>query len=168
MNNKMEKMFKTRQNPGGMLGMWIIFLLSKRSMNGYEIMKEIQSYTEFWKPATGAIYPTLFALREKGLVKIDKTGNRNQKIYSLTHSGKTMTKQIMDDKIRKFRDPKVRRIVDSFLWPEEPDDIREIFETLHINLFDFRSSLKRKYKNLSHMKKSKDKLNRVIKEIREA
>ena len=162
----MEKIFKGRTNPRGMLAIWIIFLLHKRSMNGYEIMKEIEGHTKYWKPATGAIYPTLNNLKEKGLIKMEKIGSRNQKVYSLTNSGKTLAKQIMDNNIKRFRDGKFRRVIDSFLWPDEPEEIREIFEILYINLFDYRNSLKSKYKNPSQMKSEKEQLKKIIREVK--
>ncbi len=164
--DSMENFFKKQPNVRGMLTFWIIFLLRKKSMNGYEIMKEIESSTAYWKPTTGAIYPALYKLKRMGLIKIEEMGERKQKIYSLTDSGKLVVRQITENMIKRFRDSKFRRVTDSLIWTDEPDELRGYFDKLFISIFDFRSSLKGKYKNLTHMKKTKAKLNKVIKELK--
>jgi len=161
-----EKIFKKQSGLRGMLSFWIIFLLRKRPMNGYELVKEIESNTKYWKPTTGAIYPTLYKLKAMGLIKVEKTGNRDQKVYTLTEPGMVLARQIIEKMSKKIRDLKSRRILDSLMWPDEPEDIQEIFETLFITIFDFRSSLKEKYRNSAAIKKTKEKLIKIIKELK--
>jgi len=164
--NEIKGFFRKKSKIKGMLTSWIVFLLRKKPMNGYELMKEIESHTKCWKPTTGAIYPTLYKLKSMKLIKIEKIGNRDQKVYTLTNSGKSLAKQIMENVRKRIRDVKSRRILDSLMWPEEPEEIQEIFETLFITIFDFRSSLKNKYMNSVHMKKTKEKLIEIIKELK--
>ena len=164
--NGAERLFNKQSKIKGMLTLWIIFLLRKKPMNGYELVKEIESCTKYWKPTTGAIYPTLNKLKDEGLIKIEKTGDRDQKIYVLTDSGRSLAKQIMDNIAKRIRDVKPRRILNSLMWPDEPEEIREIFETLFITIFDFRNSLQKKYKNSAYMKKSKLKIMKIIKEFK--
>jgi len=162
----MEKLFKKRLNIRGMLTFWVIFLLHKKPMNGYEIMKEINTSTTCWKPTTGAVYPALYKLKKMGLIKVGKIGQRNQKIYSLTDSGRLVIKQMRENMVKRFRDPRFRRIADSLIWNEEPEEIREYFDKLLISIFDFRSSLKGKYRKLAYMEKAKAKLNKIIEELK--
>jgi DNA-binding PadR family transcriptional regulator len=56
-------------------------MLSKKSMNGAEIAKELESRRGA-KPSPGTIYPALKELKEKGLIVADK-----DKTYSLTKKG---------------------------------------------------------------------------------
>lgn len=163
---KIERPFNKQSGIKGILSLWIIFLLRKKSMNGYELIKEIESNTKHWKPATGAIYPALCRLKKMGLITIERTGPRDQKIYTLTDSGKFLAKQIMKNMTKKIRDIRSRRILDSLVWPNEPEEIQKIFETLLIAIFDFRNSLKNKYKDPTYMKKAKTKIIKIIEELK--
>jgi DNA-binding PadR family transcriptional regulator len=149
-----------------MLSLWIIFLLRKKPMNGYELVKEIERCTKYWKPTTGAIYPALNKLKSEGLIIIEKTGDRDQKIYALTDSGRSMAKRITDNITKRIREAKHRRILDSLMWPDEPEEIREMFDALFIAVFDFRNSLQKRYNNTVHMKKTKEKVMKIIKELK--
>jgi DNA-binding PadR family transcriptional regulator len=160
-----ERFFKRQINVRGMLVLWIIFLLQKRSMSGYEIIKEIKSSTSHWKPTTGAIYPTLHMLKKNGLIKIEEKGKRKKKIYSLTKEGKIFFKKTSKKIIEKFRDSNIRRIIDSFLWPDEPVEIREMFNKLFISIFDLRNYLKGKYNNYAIMKKTESKIKKIIRQL---
>jgi len=65
----------------GYLSYLILWILSKESLNGAEIAKELQK-RRGTKPSPGTIYPALKELNEKGLVTLDKN-----KKYSLTKRG---------------------------------------------------------------------------------
>ncbi len=59
-----ERMFRRH----GGLRYYVLWLLSKKPMNGSEIMGEITRQTiGFWKPSPGSIYPLLSALEGEGL-----------------------------------------------------------------------------------------------------
>ena len=73
----------------GMLSFLILFLLSKKTMNGQEIAKEIEK-RKGEKPSPGTIYPALKALREHKLIKENKQGKSIS--YTLTTEGKTSLK----------------------------------------------------------------------------
>lgn len=68
----------------GMLSFNILWLLSKRSMNGQEIAKELEKRRGH-KPSPGTIYPALKELRNKGLVEMERKGRNTT--YTLTESG---------------------------------------------------------------------------------
>lgn len=69
----------------GMLSFLILFMLSKKPMNGVEIAEDIQK-RKGTKPSPGTIYPALKALKEAGFVKEKKIGKTIS--YTLTRSGK--------------------------------------------------------------------------------
>jgi DNA-binding PadR family transcriptional regulator len=68
----------------GMLSFNILWLLSKRSMNGQEIAKEIERMRGN-KPSPGTIYPALKDLRNKGLVVMKRKGRNTT--YTLSDNG---------------------------------------------------------------------------------
>ena len=69
----------------GMLSFLMLFMLSKKRMNGVEIAEEIER-RKGTKPSPGTIYPALKGLKEMGFVKEKKEGKTIT--YSLTPSGK--------------------------------------------------------------------------------
>ena len=62
----------------GFLSYLVLWILSKKSMNGSEIAKELEK-RKGSKPSPGTIYPALKELKEKGLIVSDEN-----KVYSLT------------------------------------------------------------------------------------
>lgn len=66
----------------GFLSYLILWILSKKSMNGVEITKELEK-RKGTRPSPGTIYPALKELKKKGLIIADK-----DKTYSLTKKGK--------------------------------------------------------------------------------
>ncbi len=69
----------------GMLSFQTLWLLSKKSMNGQEISRELGK-RRGTKPTPGTIYPALKDLRIKGLVKMERKGRTT--IYTLTENGR--------------------------------------------------------------------------------
>jgi DNA-binding PadR family transcriptional regulator len=67
-----------------MLSFYILWLLSKRPMNGQELSEELGK-RRGTKPTPGTIYPALKDLRTKGLVEMERKGRTT--IYTLTGSG---------------------------------------------------------------------------------
>ena len=73
----------------GMLSFLILFLLSKKSMNGQDITCELER-RKGERPSPGTIYPALKNLRESGLIKENKSGKNIN--YTLTDEGKKVLK----------------------------------------------------------------------------
>jgi DNA-binding PadR family transcriptional regulator len=69
----------------GMLSFLILFILSRRSMNGQSIARELEKRRGD-KPSPGTIYPALKYLREEKLIAEKKSAN--EAIYSITPKGK--------------------------------------------------------------------------------
>ncbi len=69
----------------GMLSFCILWLLSKRPMNGQEISEELRK-RRGTKPTAGTIYPALKELRTKGLIEMERKGRAN--IYTLSEEGR--------------------------------------------------------------------------------
>ena len=68
----------------GMLSFYILWLLSKRPMNGQQISEELRKRRGS-KPTAGTIYPALKDLRIKGLVEMEREGRTT--IYTLSEEG---------------------------------------------------------------------------------
>lgn len=69
----------------GMLSFYILWLLSKGSMNGQELSEELGK-RRGTKPTPGTIYPALKELRLKGLVDMERKGRTT--VYTLTEPGR--------------------------------------------------------------------------------
>jgi len=69
----------------GMLSFYILWLLSKRPMNGQEISEELQKRRGS-KPTPGTIYPALKELCRKELIQ--KGRNGRETVYTLSTEGK--------------------------------------------------------------------------------
>lgn len=85
----------------GMLSFLVLFLLSKKRMNGQEIADEI-GRRKGEKPSPGTIYPALKALKENGLIREEKEGKSIY--YELTSEGKTGLKDAKGYFCRAFVD----------------------------------------------------------------
>src|SRR3989344_3173659 len=85
----------------GMLSFLILFLLSKKTMNGQEIAQELEK-RRGEKPSPGTIYPALKTLREQGLIQEKKEGKAIN--YSLTAKGKDSLKIAKERFCRTFMD----------------------------------------------------------------
>ncbi len=69
----------------------ILLALKKRSMYGYEIIKELRSmFGDVWEPKTGTVYPALRRLEAKGLVRTELRDDKE--FYSLTERGEDVVK----------------------------------------------------------------------------
>jgi DNA-binding PadR family transcriptional regulator len=69
----------------GMLSFQILWLLSKKPMNGQEISEELGK-RRGTKPTPGTIYPALKDLRIKGSVEMERKGRTTT--YTLTENGR--------------------------------------------------------------------------------
>ena len=85
----------------GFLSFMILWLLSKKSMHGQQLAKEI-GRRRGEKPKAGTLYPALKYLKSRGLVKSKKQGRVI--VYSLTRSGRASVKESMDYFCKAFGD----------------------------------------------------------------
>ncbi len=85
----------------GMLSFLILFLLSKKKINGMEITEEIEK-RKGCKPSPGTIYPALKSLKESKLIKEEKKGKKIN--YTLTSKGKRTLKTSTERFCRTFAD----------------------------------------------------------------
>lgn len=139
------KIFKMAGSPGmrGLLNIWIISLLSKKPMNGYEMLKEIEGITE-WKPTTGSLYPALHKLKKKGVIAAEKRGERRQVVYSLTQKGEQTVSDMRNHILRHIENPKFFRMFESLVWGDEPECLRIEVENMRLAMIGLRKNVKKK------------------------
>ncbi len=124
----------------GFLGIWILSMLEEKSMNGYEILKGISEATgRSWEPQTGSIYPLLHKLQKKGLIKAHKAGERHKISYTLTPKGRVLIKNIRGHITDHYKKHVFRRIIESFIWPEESQQFEYGLDSLHEQIINLRS-----------------------------
>ena len=73
----------------GFMDVMILWLLFKKPMHGYEIINKISDLTGL-SFTPGSVYPLLYKLEKKGLIKSrwKKTGERQKiKLYEITKKG---------------------------------------------------------------------------------
>jgi len=70
----------------------VLSVLQDRPMHGYEITKVIQERAHgIYRPSPGAVYPTLKALLDRGMVKV--TEQERRKVYRITPAGRNYLKE---------------------------------------------------------------------------
>ena len=83
----------------GTLDLIVLQLLRSEPTNGYDLTLRIQAITnEVLNVNAGSLYPALYRLEERGLIKAhweDTPNSRRAKVYSLTASGR---KQLVDQR----------------------------------------------------------------------
>ena len=75
-------------------------LADNKKMYGYEISQKVKELTlDKIQITEGALYPTLHALEDEGLVTVETEfiGKRVRKYYSLNSSGKSKTKEKVNE-----------------------------------------------------------------------
>ncbi len=74
----------------------ILSLLSEKSLNGYQIMQELEQRSRgSWRPSPGAVYPALQQLEDEALVRAESSSGG--RIYSLTDAGRTYVREHADE-----------------------------------------------------------------------
>jgi DNA-binding PadR family transcriptional regulator len=74
----------------------ILSLLSERSLNGYQIMQELEQRSRgSWRPSPGAVYPALQQLEDEALVHAESSSGG--RVYSLTETGRTYVREHADE-----------------------------------------------------------------------
>ena len=79
---------------GSLIKFYTILLLNESPKHGYELMKELEEKLGR-KVSTSQVYPFLQTLEKNGLIKIEKKGRREKKIYSLTREGRHFVDSIL-------------------------------------------------------------------------
>jgi len=70
------------------LQFFLLMMIHENPTHGYDIIKKIEKRTfGQWRPSHSAIYNHLSTLTEKGFIEIDKSGERDKKIYKITKKG---------------------------------------------------------------------------------
>jgi transcriptional regulator len=76
----------------GTLDLIVLQLLQAEPTNGYDLMLRIQAISrEVLSVNAGSLYPALYRLEERGLVRADwqaTENNRRAKVYSVTAAGR--------------------------------------------------------------------------------
>jgi len=159
------EIFKQKLGVRGFLNFWIISILNKKSSSGYQIMQNIKECTNnVWKPTPGAIYPALNRLKKMGWIESKKEGNRNQILYSLTPKGKEAVNEMRQHFLEQSKNFKVRNIIDSLIWENEPKELKEDIEKLFAAILNFRTLMNGKYKK-ENVNKAKKLMEKITKEI---
>jgi DNA-binding PadR family transcriptional regulator len=82
----------------GFLSFLILWLISRKNMNGVEIALELEK-RRGKKPSPGTIYPVLKNMKERKLLSTDKN-----KRYTLTEKGKKSLEAHLNSFIKTFYD----------------------------------------------------------------
>jgi len=110
--------------PRGLLFFYALLSIGRKSMSGYDLMREIQDKTEgAWSPGPGVIYPTLRRLARRGYVKARKKSGEGpaQVSYEITPAG---LRNIANAKKAMESSSKRMRMMSSlFVDLMEPDDL---------------------------------------------
>lgn len=69
----------------GLLSFQLLWLLSKRAMNGQELARELEA-RKGSKPTPGTLYPALRDLEDKALIEGTRSGR--ERIFQLTKTGR--------------------------------------------------------------------------------
>ena len=85
----------TRGLQRGSAEMVVLALLAARPRHGYELAKTIDAKTDSrLQFHVASLYPMLYRLERKGLVELEKAGERRRRFYKLTPEGrKTLARQ---------------------------------------------------------------------------
>lgn len=75
--------------------LYTVLLLESGERHGYQIIKDIEKITGK-KPTTSHIYPFLEKLTDKGVVTVEKRGDRGKKVYQLTEEGEDIVREQLD------------------------------------------------------------------------
>ncbi|MBI4399255.1 PadR family transcriptional regulator [Candidatus Micrarchaeota archaeon] len=114
----------------GHLFIYVLLILRKKPMSGYEIIKTItQNSNGKWTPSKGALYPLLEDMENKRIIKHIDTGKRGKRVYRITNEGERIILEIKKHKmnIRK-KLSLVGPIILELLPKKERDTMKIAFE----------------------------------------
>jgi PadR family transcriptional regulator PadR len=101
----------------GYLKLFVLMLLSKKPLHGYEIMDNVEGLTlGFWRPTAGGVYPILKKMEASGLVKggWEKIKGIRRKIYNITPEGKNLISRALEK--QKIITDAIRRLQSDFAF----------------------------------------------------
>ena len=78
-----------------LLKLYILLLLYEGPKHGYELIKNLEEKLG-QKPSSSHIYPFLKKLENAGFVELEEVGERDKKIYKLSHSGKKWVEGLLN------------------------------------------------------------------------
>lgn len=141
----------------GYLKLFVLMLLSKKPLHGYEIMDNVEGLTlGFWRPTAGGVYPILKKMEASGLVKgeWEKIGGKRRKMYNITPEGKNLISRALEK--QKIITDAIRRLQSEFAFEFldiSPSKIPK-FPSPHSFLSSFgqAETLEEKVKRLKHAK----------------
>lgn len=99
-----------------------------------------------------------------GWIESKKEGNRNQILYSLTPKGKEAVNEMRQHFLEHSKNFKVRNIIDSLVWENEPKELKENIEKLFAAFLNFRTLMNGKYKK-EYVNKAIKLIEKITKEI---
>jgi DNA-binding PadR family transcriptional regulator len=75
--------------PRGFLRIFMLAMISKGAVTGYDIMQHIEEKTDgAWRPGPGTIYPLLKSLSKERLISSSRKGSKTSRVsYTITPSG---------------------------------------------------------------------------------
>ncbi len=79
---------------GSMVKFYTIILLYEGNKHGYELIKKLREKLGR-NISSGQIYPFLKVLENNKIIKVEKRGERDKKIYSLTKKGKAFAENML-------------------------------------------------------------------------
>ena len=120
----------------GILTIYILHSLQKKSKSGYDLINEIKDKTEgSWIPSKGTIYPLLKNLEGEGLIYIKKVEERGKNIYQITSEGRKLLKNLikhknqMEEKFNQFR-----RLIAEIIGEKDMELMNILFNIRKISL----------------------------------
>jgi DNA-binding PadR family transcriptional regulator len=90
----------------GILSIYILHSLKKKSKSGYELINEIKDITDgTWIPSKGTLYPLLKNLEQEKLIQLKTIEARGKNIYQITNKGIKILESLIKQKqqiVQKF------------------------------------------------------------------
>jgi PadR family transcriptional regulator PadR len=140
----------------GYLKLFVLMLLSKKPLHGYEIMDNIEGLTlGFWRPTAGGVYPILKKMEAAGLVKgeWEKVRGKRRKIYNITPEGKNLISRALEK--QKIITDAIRRLQSEFAFEFldiSPSKISKFPSPHQFFSFERTETIKEKIKHLNYVK----------------
>lgn len=115
----------------------VLKTLDSKPMSGYDLVKDIHSTTQHWKPSFGSIYPLLKDLHGKGLVTVRVSGRK--KLYTITPKGRQALKDIFKTK-DKIYDITMNSLkgLESICSKKELEFVHKLHSNLRCNFMPFK------------------------------
>ena len=120
----------------GILTIYILHSIQKKSKSGYDLINEIKDKTEgSWIPSKGTIYPLLKNLEGEGLIYIKKVEERGKNIYQIRSEGRKLLKNLikhknqMEEKFNQFR-----RLIAEIIGEKDMELMNILFNIRKISL----------------------------------